>query len=361
MNKIAIVTLYGNVNFGNKLQNYAIQCIYESLGFCVETLKISNSNYNKSKSQFINIIISIVMNFYRSNIAVPKFRNNNFRLFEKKYLKNKKNTIYYFNINNISDNYYKFSIGSDQVWNPVSGLDKKIKFLDSIESSKKISFSASFGVDKIPTTDVLYYTIGLKSIQHISVREYSGKEIIENLTGRKDVEVLIDPTMMLDGTDWEKVAHKPNNHTGEKYILNYFLGELSNERRNIIYDYAQKNNLKVINLTDKNDLYYDCGPSEFLWLEKNATLICTDSFHSSVFAILFNKPFIIFDREQQGVESMNSRIDTLLSKFNIQNRKFNGKYLSKKNIEHDYTKAYKILEVERKKVYKFLKTALDVK
>lgn len=96
-----------------------------------------------------------------------------------------------------------------------------------------------------------------------------------------------------------------------------------------------------------------------MWLEKNAFLICTDSFHSSVFAILYNRPFIVFDREGNG-QGMNSRIETLISKFKLKNREYNGKNITKENLEHDYTEAYKILDEERKKSDNFLRKALDI-
>ena len=144
-----------------------------------------------------------------------------------------------------------------------------------------------------------------------------------------------------------------------KYILNYFLGELSEERKKEIDRIAKENNCEVINILDKKSPFYQTGPSEFLWLEKNAFLICTDSFHSSVFAILYNRPFIVFDREGNG-QGKNSRIETLISKFKLKNREYNGKNITQENLEHDYTEAYKILEEERKKSDKFLRKALDI-
>ena len=104
---------------------------------------------------------------------------------------------------------------------------------------------------------------------------------------------------------------------------------------------------------------YTYGPAEFLYLEEKAELICTDSFHSSVFAFMFNKPFIIFERKS-GKVNMSSRIDTLLSTFHLINRRYNGISITKENLEHDYTEAYKILEKERKKSEDFLKKALDI-
>lgn len=101
------------------------------------------------------------------------------------------------------------------------------------------------------------------------------------------------------------------------------------------------------------------GPSEFLYLERNAFLICTDSFHSSVFGVIFDKPFIIFDRKDYHV-SMNSRMDTLIDKLKLEHRRYLGQ-ITKDNIQHNYSNAYRILNEEKEKAYEFLKKALDIK
>ena len=188
----------------------------------------------------------------------------------------------------------------------------------------------------------------------ISVREDAGKEILKDLGYKGDVSVLVDPTMLLTASEWDEVSKKPEMLKTDKYILNYFLGDLSKERVNEIQRVAKENDCEVINILDKNSPFYECGPSEFLYLEKHAFLICTDSFHSSVFAVLYNRPFIVFDREQENVANMNSRLDTLISKLKLKNRKYNNKCITYENMNHDYTEAYKQLEIERRKSKEFL-------
>ena len=183
--------------------------------------------------------------------------------------------------------------------------------------------------------------------------------MLEDKIKRSDIEVLIDPTMLISADKWSSIANKPKMLNESKYILCYFLGELSDMRKNEIKRIAKENNYEIINILDKKDKYFTTGPSEFLYLEKNAELVCTDSFHSSVFAMLFNRPFIIFDREDSHA-NMNSRLETLISKFNLKNRKYNGEKITEENLNHDYSEAYKILEVEREKSKKFLEKALDI-
>lgn len=232
--------------------------------------------------------------------------------------------------------------------------------LNFAKDNQKISFSASFGINKLPNNLVEYAKKELLKFKAISVREDAGKKIVEDLTGRKDVQVLVDPTMLLTAEEWDKVSKKPEQLKTDKYILNYFLGELSESRKKEIYRIAKENNCEVINILDKNSPFYQTGPSEFLYLEKNAFLICTDSFHSSVFAILYNRPFVVFNREQKNVASMNSRLETLINKFNLKNREFKGK-MTEENLNHDYTEAYKILKKEREKSKMFLEKALAIK
>lgn len=358
MNKISIVSIYGNNNFGNKLQNYAIQEKCNQLKFNAEILKnTSKKNTYKINDLFFKFLKES-KSFIFENILKKNYRNINFYIFEKEYLNNSKFFGYaYLDNRYLYNNYDYFIVGSDQVWNPNFGLKGALAFLDFAKNKKKIAFSASFGVDNISEHLKEDYIKGLNNLDYISVREEAGKDIVEELTGRKDVEVLVDPTMLLTKNEWKKIAKKPKNLNEEKYILNYFLGNLSDTRKDQINKLAKKNGYKVINILDKKDPFYNSGPSEFVYLEEHAELICTDSFHSCVFAILMDTPFVVFDREDK-LENMSSRIDTLLKKFKLNDRKYMGN-ISSKNINHDYKEAYEILEKEREKADKFLKKALN--
>ena len=166
--------------------------------------------------------------------------------------------------------------------------------------------------------------------------------------------------MLLTKNEWDKISIKPKQYNNKKFIFNYFLGNLSDKRREEIERIAKKYDCEIVDIMDEKNPYYTCGPREFIWLEKNAFLICTDSFHSSVFAFLYNRPFIIFNRED-SLENMSSRLNTLLEKFELKNRKYNNKEITKENLNHDYNEGYKILEKEREKSKEFLEKALEVK
>ena len=358
MKKIGIITLCGNENFGNKLQNYAtISILDKNNDFDIYTIWISNPFCANKLKQYIKFLRNELKDSIKKRNRVFKKFNNNLKIYPRKIICDN-------DINKIEKEFDFMIIGSDQVWNPNLMNNYDIYFLSKYSKYKKIPFSASFGTSEFSEKIENNFKKELAKFGKISVRENTGKAIIEKLTGKKDVDVLIDPTMLLSAEEWDKVSKRPeqiNLFNGRKYILNYFLGNLSEQRKTEIERIAKENDCEIINILDEKDPFFVSGPSEFLYLEKNAFLICTDSFHSSVFAILYNRPFVIFDREQEGVEKMNSRIDTLISKFNLKNRKYNGSKITKENLEHDYTEAYKILEEERKKSDAFLKKALDIK
>lgn len=352
MKKIGILTINDDINYGNRLQNYAVQQYLRKNDCIVETINNQKGNVGK------NVIKKKVKAFIKQFIPKNKFKRENcFNKFNK-YIKFSRNYIDINNIpSNLSDKYDYFFTGSDQVWNPTFGRMTDIDFITFANKEKRNSFSASFGISEIPEEMKEYYKSKLNNMNNISVREDRGKEIIEELTGRSDVDVLVDPTMLLTSEEWDYVSKKPKQLKKDRYILNYFLGEVSEERKTEICRVAKENNCEVINLLDKNSEFYGTGPSEFLYLEKNAFCICTDSFHSSVFAILYNRPFIVFDREDSNAK-MNSRLETLINKFNLKNRRFDGR-ITNENLNHNYEEAYKILEKERKKTDTFLKRCFE--
>ncbi len=348
---IGIITIIDNNNYGNRLQNYALYK-YISKYDTTETLK--NDDFSNTKSLFL---LRTIKHLFSKKISINENRQKNFQLFNSNIKFSRKKINAFSN----SEKYNYYIVGSDQVWNPNFGRLRDVDLLAFVSPQKRVSYAASIGVDTIPDSKSKQMAKELKKFKSISVREENAKNIIQELTDRKDIDVLIDPTMLLDEDDWLKVVKRPKNMKTKKYILLYFLGEISAKRKKEIERIAKDNNCEIIDILDKNSIYYEYGPSEFLYLEQNAFLVCTDSFHACVFAFLFDRPFVVFDREQQMVNSMNSRIDTFISKFKLINRRFNGKDITKDNLKHNYTEGYRILEKERQKSKKYLEQALDIK
>lgn len=344
--KIAIITINDNDNYGNRLQNYAVQKTLENNGFNAETL------FNLEAYKCGNFKAKIKKIIKRFLNCKKLRRHINFMRFNKNIRFSKKKITVYNIPTDLSDNYDYFAVGSDQVWNPKFGRFNKIDLLTFADPKKRISFAASFGISELPKELHELAKRELSKFKAISVRENAGKQIVEKVVGRKDIQVLVDPTMMITTDEWDAVLKKPQKMTNKKYILNYFLGEMSEDVKKTIKKFAEKHKCEIINMLDINNGYYECGPSEFLYLEKNAFLVCTDSFHSCVFAILYNVPFVVFDRVDRQV-NMGSRIDTLLSKFKLESRKYNNE-LNDLLLDCDYKEANEILEREREKVREFI-------
>ncbi len=350
--RLGIITIIDNRNLGNRLQNYAVQKTLERIcdGASVETVRNSNK---KGRNETIINRFKLFLVDLKYNARTKNFSrfNKNICFSNKSYDSDNKN-------NELKDKYDYFLVGSDQVWNPNYGWLNSIDLLSFADSNQRVSFSASFGIDAVPENYKSEVAKQLTSFKCLSVREEKGKEIIEELTGRKDVTVLVDPTMLLDADEWKKLSKRPKwIRENEKFILCYFLGGLSKNRQAVIKEMAEKRGCRVINILDKKSKYYSCGPSEFLWLEANADLVCTDSFHSSVFSIINEKPFVVFDREGKH-ERMNSRLDTLLSTFNLQKCWYNEKTITKDSLAINYNEVKEIIKNERKKAVVFLETAL---
>lgn len=357
MKKVGIITMIDLDNYGNRLQCYALN-YYCNKVLNVDAYTLKNKWYLNNNNLFLD-----TLRFHKYKIQdgpkrINKERKKNFKLFEK-------NIKYYHKRITSKSNLNSFDyliVGSDQVWNPNFLRLRNLDVLKNIDVNKRISYAPSFGINKIEDK----YIDKLKEIskfKYLSVREECGKKIIAKVCNRSDIEVLIDPTMLLSNKEWDKIIKKPkeiDNIKENKYILCYFLGELSQERKLEIEKFAKKNTCYIINILDKKDIFNKCGPDEFLYLEKNAYLICTDSYHSSVFAFLFNRPFIVYERKKTNT-NIGSRLETFINKFDLNDRKYNNKQITKENLKYNYTGAYKVLEKERKKAHIFLENALELR
>lgn len=378
MKKVAILTLNGYHNYGNRLQNYATQEALKSLGFNVETIIIDTKAIDgkNKKSRIVNrfhnleektikaIIhkINIKTWEYMHKEEIKKRKVNRNKVFRKFTSDNILETKIENKIisDEISNCYDYFITGSDQVWNPFYISDASIYFLTFAPYNKRIAFSPSFGISQIPCEFEDDYRKWLMEMGSLSVREEAGAKIIKDLTGR-DAPVLVDPTLLLSTEKWLSISKEALNKPKEKFLLTYFLGDITPKYRNTIQIIAKKNKLTVISLSNIRECEtYQTGPAEFIDYIHSASLLCTDSFHGVVFSILMETPFIIFDRKS-GSLSMYSRIDTLLRTFKLESRKAINVLTNEQVLNIDYSHIPEIIEIERNKALSYLNKALHIK
>lgn len=331
--KIGIITIIDNQNYGNRLQNYALDMLLKEMGhepitgiicYCKQDWEL------RSKNRFVKLIKSIIPFWmYRINIIICRFKvkeclktkvkkrreerfkefnNSHLRMFPVIIVKNNEqlsSTIF-------EQDYNFFISGSDQVWNP-NFAGHSYNFLSFTSSKKKLSFAASFGTNEIPDFLIDYYKNSLLDYKWISVREKSAKELIESFVDNK-VDVVLDPTLLISKRDWDTLSRQPNINLPSEYICVYVLGEMPKA----VSLFAQTKNLPVIELNSRNfPELYAIGPEEFLYVIKSASYVLTDSFHAFVFSLIFNKQFYVFNRKQEGFDNMFSRIEEIVDEFGL--------------------------------------------
>lgn len=127
----------------------------------------------------------------------------------------------------------------------------------------------------------------------------------------------LDPTMLLDAEEWREV--EADVQPSGKYVFQFNLGERSDEQVELARQLAGRG-YEIIDYMDPQCRYFGGDPSEFLSLLDGAACVLTDSFHASVFSILFRRPFAVFGRKHANGSNMNSRINTLLGTFGLEGR-----------------------------------------
>ncbi|WP_347862243.1 polysaccharide pyruvyl transferase family protein [Salimicrobium sp. PL1-032A] len=362
MKKIGVITLNGYFNYGNRLQNYALEQILNKNGCYVETIWIDSKKLMRSTiNQRIRVFVkkNLIDPFYRwEEFLNDKKRLENFEMFSLKYLNekrylSKKNTFQESDINTFD----YFIVGSDQVWNPHYTSNSELYLLSFVPPHKRIAYAPSFGISTIPSDYKKVIQTYLLNYKNISVREEEGSRIIKDLTG-KNVPVVLDPTLLLSNKEWMSIAQPPTNKPKKNYIVTYFLGEVSDERQKYIDRVTEKYNYKIIKLANKHDEFYQTDPGGFVDLIKDASLVLTDSFHGTVFSIIFERPFIVFERENKH-GSMRSRIDTLLRITNLESRNVENLEMRDEVTNIDFRSAKNQLETEKTKSIDYLKNALE--
>lgn len=370
--KVGIITLNGHFNYGNRLQNYALQVFLSKFVNEVDSIWYDKDIYLPTQSlrkkiftkKYLKFIIKYIINWAEVRTKQKKLekyygmecvREYNIKKFSDRYINIKYNCEI---TEDFGKKYDYFIVGSDQVWNPHPS-QAYIKYLKFVPTKKRIAYAVSFGRCNVPFIRKKVVEKGLKGFDVISVREKAGAAIIKQFTG-KSVPVLVDPTLLLYKSHWHNIGKKPDWYKNEKYILTYFLGKPST----VVEKLAKKNNWKIINIMDrKNFDIYVSGVEEFLYLIENAQLICTDSFHGTVFSILFNRPFLVLNRIEKSMPDMTSRIDTLLELFGYKDRYIiDGKCdLSDEEILHmDFSNVETIQKREIARSTAFIKEALNI-
>lgn len=379
--KIGILTLPLKTNYGGILQAYALQYVLRRMGNDVSTFNIQQREvpfYIKflslTKRLFLKFILkkkNVILRGWISKRDLDIISKNLDEFIEKNINLTDKIKITRGSKQNINNYFDVYIVGSDQVWRPKMVINLEfyyLNFIYELKKVKRVAYAVSFGVDnkeyskkKINKCFPL-----IQKFNSISVRENSGINLCQEYFSKTPIQVL-DPTMLLKKEDYlNLIPNKKNTKERNNEIFAYILddSEFTNNVVKIIANNLKKkvvnilpNEIKLRNNTTNNfDLRL---PSIESWIEyfNMSDFIITDSFHGTVFSILFNKPFVTISNYNRG----KSRLSSLLKIFKLENRLINS--ISDLNTIADYKSidfenVNRIMEIERNKSISFLKNSL---
>lgn len=364
MKKIGVLTLPLKGNYGGVLQAYALITFLKKNrydAYLVDRQWNQESNsipYFIKKLIYHHIIIRNVKKFTNKWINPKTFKIS----YQTEMQKLNK------------EDFYAFVVGSDQVWrteHTLAGVGNNY-FLDFVahKDIKKISYAASFGKDSIDgdKNELSQISNLLKQFNSISVREESGVKICSEILDI-EAEQVLDPVLLLNRDDYLPIIKKsiPKlKNTLTKYVL-----DSSNINNEIIKDISKSLGLKIESINYKKDpkfllknkpldFYNYMYPSVSSWLRgfRDADFIVTDSFHGTLFSIIFNKQFLVIGNERRGLARFNSILSKLglIDRLITNDKPYNSSILKNKI---DFNKVNSILDKEKKYSMRFLLNSLQ--
>ena len=270
-------------------------------------------------------------------------------------------------LNNDAPYYDIYITGSDQLWNPrFCNGDPTFLLHFAPDDALKISYAASIGANSIPEELKPQYKELLKRYTHISVRENSGVQVVNDVAG-KEATVVLDPTLLLSRDQWNLIA-TPKRLFKKKYILCYFLNYTFNAFPYVdkLAEYMQKQTgyeiLRVARPPHRIGLPHthyrvNASPEEFLALVRDAEMVLTTSFHGTAFAVNYGKPVFTV---VQNKDASDSRQVSLMCNLGLEAQilSINDSMPDSRRFIYDVQSEQMLLEKLRAKSVDFLKNAL---
>ena len=324
--KIGILTLTLHTNYGGILQAYALQTVLERMG---HEVVVFNRPFTPLKTKWGQIPKRIIKKLLGRDVVIFSERKYNREApilnqhvweFRKKYIHER-----------IIDKLIDIKegdvdcivVGSDQVWRPKyfksqwqTGIEDAYLAFTKGWNIKRVAYAASFGVDTWEYTpeETEKCREAIKMFDAISVREDSGVEMLKAHFYVHAAHVL-DPTLLLYSHDYTALTAMSNRK--ESFLLTYIL-DCTIDKENFVQEVVRKKGLARVDLklSQKDLLEKNKLTSIDNWLSgfRDADFVVTDSFHGSVFSIIFRKPFVVMPNIGRGAD----RIYSLLNTFNLQ-------------------------------------------
>lgn len=364
MGKIGLVTFfYGN--YGSALQCFALKKTIEDMGEECEIIEKKYGLYEKIYRRARVLLLKILDKKARSK-----------KIFLTDKSKNRINDFVYKNIKphqynesglrkiGRSKEYTSFIVGSDQVWN-FHNHPEKFYFLDFSKMENKIAFAVSVGsCENVKSKQLRRIRPYLAKMNAISVREESAKICLETII-EKPVERISDPTVLLTPDEWSSFA-KDGVSINEEFVFLHFIDQ-PNELAISKLEYIAKDSRKIVCFGYKHEEFdsisgiemVEGNPIDYVSLISQAVFVMTDSYHTTLFSIYFNKNFVVYDRMYQTKHNQNERILNVLKLYGLEHHYNNKDIYIGDGIGSEGND--KIMMIEREKSINFLKeTVINV-
>lgn len=374
--KVAIISAY-NYNYGTVLQATALIKVLNKYVHDITVLDYKKRfNFNQVKRIInrtlfmskINVILkNILLNITMTNRKYVYEKNRKFLLFLNKNIHFSKTINGYQELKEKIKTYDEVLLGSDQLWNPIN-IGTHYFTLEFVpDNIIKNTYATSFGVTKLTKREAQIMKKCIERIDNVSVREVQAKELILKSISKKNIEVCLDPTLLLNQKEWNQII-PPQRLVNNKYILAYFVGD-QKKYRTIVSEFARLHGYEVMLIphVDKyvwsdrpymNGISMSAGPEEFVNLVRYAEYVFTDSFHGCIFSIIFQKEFFPFARfKSTNRHSMNSRLESLFLILGIKDR-WIKQYKDIENVMKDridYDLVYDLLREKREYSINYIK------
>ncbi len=367
-----IVTLYDD-NYGTCLQAYALYAKIKELGYMPTIIRYVRSEKTANTKKGTIGKISKVLETSPRNLVnyILSYRmicdrKAGFEKFRQQFLNFSKAVSYRYAIDDgICKVFDGYICGSDMIWSEEFVKDWDYFFLQFAPEQKRIAYAPSFGNNVISLENQELCGRMLSGIRHLSCREETGAAMVKQQFGA-DARQVLDPTLLMNKEEWNQILEKKERAIQEKYTLTYVFGGLSGARERIVSQIKEMKMgmYKVIPMNRNQNKKDACkgilGPEEFLHLYKDAEFIVTDTFHGMIFALIYEKPFIVLEREDGGHWAKYSdRMTSTLKMLGLEER-----YLSSRSTipnrfkELDYSGIRQTIQQKRKESMEYLKYAL---
>lgn len=364
--KVANITLHAIDNYGSVFQTLATEKIFESLGCEVETIdyvretsqldslckiiRYGGPGLKIKLKQMVLYMLPKTKNHCKEQLQ--QFRKKHLHLTKRRYSSDKE-------LEEHTPDADIYCTGSDQTWNIEiqHGVPRAFFLHFAPEEKKRIAFSASFGIAELPKRYKVEVKKLLSRYDAISVREASGKQILDDLGFHDSVQVL-DPTLVANPDMWYSLAS--SRIISQDYILVYQLN--SNGRLvNYVNEFARRKGLPIVYVRSRKEAIInctfmpDCSPEDLLSLFKYSSYVITDSFHATAFSLIFHCNFMDIYPPK-----FSTRIESILKLVGLQFRHITDySRFDYADSVIDYNIVDGILQKERERSLEFLRRAIE--